>query len=390
MAHGHNFTAAVTPARPVWDSIPALHAFSPSGPVTIFMCSYGCGLYAVPGLKDWVDLASKMMVGGDAQAPCPNAPRSSTAASAGSGSDPSPSMVRHPRVDFQALMVPAATHPSFNPTPATLTYDERLMAQSGEAARMAASQKHLMDPVTVRDAERRILRQAFDILASGIAVTFASIVARSGAFKDHEIAASSLVKNGGTSSVKVKDLQTVMFALIVAVRGFVERVDHLVEVQHKVYKPLASGSSWLKAIHESLRGDVATLRDVIEKPGRLFSLAQYLESNSFAALGAAVTTRDASALRAFFRRELPREEAQAKKLGWKPAKQGKTEGGDDDDAAAAPSPDRSASTGAAAAGAAAASKTAAADKCKPKPKKKRRRAPSTASTATGTGTGSKS
>ena len=387
MAHGHNFSSSVTPSEAVWNSIPTLKDFS-GIPTTVFMCSYGCGLYAVPGLKDWVDLASKVMVGSDAQLPCPYAPRTQGAAGSSPASDPGHPPVRHPRVDFPSLMTPSTAHPSFLPTPVTITYDERLMASMAEPARIAASQKHTMDPVTIREAERRILRQIFDILASGIAVTFANIIAHSGAFKDREVSAATLVKNGGTEKTKIKDLQKSMFTLLICGRGLLERVDHLVEVQHKIFRSLASGSSWLKGIHEVLRPDLAAMRDVIEKPGRLFNSAQYLESISFASLGAAITSRDASATRAFFRRELPREEAQAKKLGWKPSTKPKADEGSVEDAAA-PSPDRPAPATAAGAAAPSATGDGKGRTRKPNPKKKRRRAASTASTGAGTGTGTK-
>lgn len=370
-ASGHNFSSSYTPTKAQWDAIPALVAHS-TEPTTMFMCSNGCGLSTVPGMREWIDLAHKTTVGEAAIGPCPNGqPAPAGTGTAAAAPTSASQLPRHPRVDFLSLMVPSSKHPSFAPAPQALTFDERLMSGVPEQQRISISQQHTLEPVNLRDQERRTIRQVLDTIAGSMAALFA-VIDTDDAFKGKEVQIRSYAKAAGaTDKVKVGDHVLNMFTLAVTLRGVIERVDHILAVQHKIYKSLSFTNSWVKGMHEALRTDFAAVRDVVERPDRISTPGQFLESTSFAAIGAAMVQRDASAARAFFRLELPREDSIAKKLGWKPPRT--SDGGGGGDGADAPA--------ASAAGAAAAQRRDQKNGDKPKngnkpnkpnPKKRRR------------------
>jgi len=334
-ASGHNFSASHKPTQAQWDNIQALKDHS-GEPLTMFMCSNGCGLSTVPGLRAWVDLAHKTTVDESAQGPCPNGIASAPSGTGGAAAAAaaSPQHPRHPRVDFLSLMVPATKHSNFSPAPQALTFDERLMSNVPESARISISQQHTLEPSNLRDQERRSIRQLLDVITGSMAALWA-VIDSDAAFKAKEVGIKSFAKAATTAEkVKTGDHVLNMFALVVTLRGVVEHTDHIIAVQHKIYKSLSFSSSWIKGMHEALRPDFAAIRDVVERPERIGSPGQFLEATSFASIGAAMVQRDASTARAFFRRELPREDAIAKKLGWKPPARSGDGGGADADAAA--------------------------------------------------------
>ena len=343
MAYGHAFNLPDVPTQDEWDDVVGLKELIPVAK-KVFYCSNGCGLAYLPTIRPWIDITGKSLIAEDARSPCPNQKDSGDSAAAASSAAPTPP-ARHARVGFTALMVKATSHPSFAPTPAVAINDEKYMASLSETAKVVVQQQHTSEPSALRDVRDRCVRQALTAVTAGLGVVFAAIQADDD-FKNKEVATTSYIKAGvpDKSQIKVLDIVHGLFALMVTTRGIIERTDHIATVGYRLYKSVCVNGQWIRAMHEHLRADLAVFRDAIERPDRLYSPGQHLESTALAALGSAVVSQDASAMRAFYRAELPREESTAKKLGWKPS--------------SSPSPS-SASPAASAAGAAAASASAA-------------------------------
>jgi len=386
----HNFVSSYTPTEADWAKVSEL-AKAISVPSTCFMCSHSCGLSLVSGTSWWADFRAGTLITDSAGKSCHCAPGASAGSAAASASSaPAP---RHPRVDM-ASALPKLPLSSLGPQAEILTFDERFMAFITEESRVHMSAAHTIDAPTFKAHAYRLLRQILGAVAAqlnglfavmitpnpttaasrGVASwsstssssTSASASLGSGAAGgggvaatvappsdfDFNVAHRHIIKGRPVSefSRASKILQGAILLALTG-RGLLDRVESLQVTQTQVFRPPTAAktrfqsAAWLRAMHDAYRSDMAAIRDVLERPDHFFNSAQYLDSNPFTVLGTAATTGDAPAIRAFFRTELPREKAEAKKLGWKepdadarPSGGPKASGAGD---AAVPSPDRS-------------------------------------------------
>lgn len=344
----HSFVSKWTPSADQWNRIPDLVRIR-AEPGDCFMCSYGCGLSAIGGSKAWADFSAGILITETTTSPCANSPSGAGGSASASAGTAASSTVRHPRIDMAAI-VPKLKLTSTGPEPEILTYDERFMATVSEASRVAISAAHTIDAPTVRQQNTRLIRQLLSTAAALLNGIFSTILAGTPS-PDFDVAHHAVIKDQPVADKsKASSLLQSAMIFIITARGLIDRGESLQTLQAQTFKVVKPGqkfsphnNAWLKGMHTALRGDYAAIRDVVERPERVFSPLNWLEQNSFTVLGAAIVTRDASAVRAFFRLELPRETSEAKKIGWKPP---------DPDAAsaepaagaaggAAPSPDRS-------------------------------------------------
>lgn len=338
----HSFLSKWTPTEADWKKLPELVALRAT-PTDCFMCSNGCGLSAVVGLKVWVDFSAPQLVTDMAGSPCPYAQISSTSASA-SASASARSGVVHARVDLAATLTKLKLS-SLAPQPDVLTMDGRYTAHLSEAARVALNTAHTIEPPTIKNQSFRLIRQILKTVMAVLNGAMAPALATES--KDYAVPNSAIIE-GHTGDTKLSDnLQGALVLLSVA-RGLFDRAEMLQTLQANYYRTTGKKgkafqshqNAWLKAMHTSLGSDFAAVRDTLEKPERLLSPLKYLDQNTFMVLGLAVTTNDASAVRTYLRLELPRETQEAKRIGWNkpsPANGNK------------PSPTRTTATGAGAA-----------------------------------------
>lgn len=357
----HNFVSPWTPDQSDWTRLPELVKVKPN-PCLAFLCSYGCGLSLIGGVKWWADFSAPLLITDTSRSNCPNAPSASAGATGAGASGPA-AAVRHPRIDMAAVMTRLPRDPNgLGPQVEVLTLDERYMSHISESQRVNLSAAHTIDAPHLRMHERRLLRQLLTAVASTINGILAALLvegeqagaAAAATSKDFDVPHRAVIL-GEPASSKSKASSLLQGALIkiLTARGLTERIDSLQTLQQQVFRITAKGDKparnqthqvqWLKAMHDCLRPDLAAIRDVLERKDRFFDPTQHLEQNCFTVLGAALTTGDAPAVRAFHRTELAREKAEAKKLGWKepdPAHRGDEAASASGPAAAAPSPDR--------------------------------------------------
>jgi len=322
----HNFTSTWTPPKATWDKVSDLAKLQ-AEPGPVFSCAYGCGLSVVAGQKVWVDFSSGTAIT-DGQAPqCPHAPASAASAASPQTITATPAP-RHPRVDPASVMG-KLKRDDLDPDPDVLTFDERYTATLTQTASTNLKASHTVDAPTIKSHSGRLIRQVLAIILAMLNPIWATLVTDPKAgetSKDFQVASKTIHKTTTSTDHKASSIIGSVILLIMTARGLMERVDTLQILQANIFRVgriqgksfTAHQSTWLKAMHTALRGDFAAIRDVLEKPDRLFNPNPHLEQNSFTVLGAAVSTRDASAIRAFFRTELLREQAEAKKIGWKP------------------------------------------------------------------------
>ena len=323
----HQFTSSWTPSKTAWDKVSDLVKIQ-AEPGPVFSCAYGCGLSSVAGTKAWVDFSSSTVIV-DAQLPtCPHSPSATSSSSASAQTSGTSVAPRHPRIDPAALL-PKLKRDHLEPDPDIMTYDERYTASLSATASTTLKAAHTVDAPTIKAHSGRLVRQILCIVAAMLNAIWASLLAdppAGEAKKDFKVSTKTIVKNPKPDEEHQAStvVQNAMFLLMTA-RGLIDRVDSLQVLQAQIFRTSGRGKSftshqsqWLKAMHTSLRGDFATIRDVLERPDRLMNPMPHLEQNPFTVLGAAVTSLDASAIRAFFRTELPREQNEAKKIGWKP------------------------------------------------------------------------
>lgn len=331
---GHSFSAGWQPTDEDWNDIPGLVALGKKKVPQCFLCTNGCGLSLVSGTKVWCDFGTGTVITDTSTSHCPNR-KSATDAEESASGQPS---VRHPRVDV-AAMLPKLLLASLNPKPDPQTHDERYVAQLGSAAKVALNASHTIEPSTLRANEQRLSRQIIDIVTAELNAIYVKLNADGGK-RDFDIEHRFIIKNRpgsekSTASAVVLAAMVKMFAL----RGITDRVHScqslqqgVFRIKHKQGTPFqAHQVAWIRGMHESIRPDLAALRDTIERPDRVLTPLNHLQQNPFIVFGAALITNDTAATRAFFRTELPRELSVAKKIGWKaPA-----DGGTDEPAAAA-------------------------------------------------------
>jgi hypothetical protein len=281
------------------------------------------------------------MITDTSASPCPN--NSSPGQAAASAAASTSVQTRHPRIDLAAAM-PKLQLEALGKSPAdVMLFDERYTAQITEAQRVALNSAHTIDSPTFKHQARRFICQLLSAVAAILNALYAATAAPGDQTKDFEVTHKLVVKDQPAAS-KIKASALLMNSLIfvMTARGLFDRSESLQILQNHVFRPNGKGNGgkfiahsvqWLKGMHTAVREDCATVRDVLERPERFFAPLQFLEQNPFTVLGAATTTNDAPAARHFFRTELPREVAEAKKIGWKPQ-----EAQQDGAGAAAPSP----------------------------------------------------
>jgi hypothetical protein len=336
----HNFVSRWTPSQEEWKKLPELHKIKGEKPASCCECSHGCGLSLVSGTKVWVDFQAPLLIVETSSSPCSQAPASAATASA---SGPATTSVRHPRLDIAEVVKGLQLLGFGKTTPDPLTFDERYTAQLSDTARTNLTSSHTMDAPTIKSASRRLVSMLLAAVAANLnalySATIAPVTEGEDGF-DFEIAQRTVVNLPDpalSDRITASSILINSIVLLLTARGLLDRTDVLATLQNSVFKLGAkskftsNATQWLRAMHTALRGDFAAIRDVLERRERFFSPLKHLEQNPFTIFGAALVTNNGPAARAFFRTELPREVAEAKKIGWKPA----DPGADDAPAAAA-------------------------------------------------------
>lgn len=102
-------------------------------------------------------------------------------------------------------------------------------------------------------------------------------------------------------------------------RGMLEIADYAALVHRTQFSNL-NFHDLMGTLFESYRADFADICEILDDGERLTTdISAKLDANVFYVLGARMMAGDKAALQAFFRRERPRYESAAKKIGWKPA-----------------------------------------------------------------------
>ena len=316
---GHNFAGAQwTPDQATHNAVPGLSAVCGT-PMASIPCSNGCGYNLIPSHSIWVDYGRKLLQKDTAKVHCDRNPRGgAAAASAAGGAVQVQQRVPHTRPDLGQAASKMKMSAPYAVRPDVTSCDERAMAKVKEEIRQRIIMAPQMTPPNLRQLERRITRQLMDVviaMAAGMCVEAASSTTN---IKDAHIRWSYIIR-GATGFISASDFAQNLLVYLLTLRGWIERIDHLSFVQSTVYKELKD-MEFLATMRTAMGQEVAEIRECCEKLERFGAPAvlTHLEGTPSFTLGVAVASRDESAMRAFFRAELPREEAAAKKVGWRP------------------------------------------------------------------------
>jgi len=318
---GHNFAGAQwTPDTATHNAVPGLSTVC-SSPQPSIPCANGCGYNLIPSHSIWVDYGRKVLQKDTAKVHCDRNHRAgAAAASAAGGAAQVQQRVPHTRPDLGQACPKMKMSAPYSVRPDITSCDERAMAKVKEEVRQRIIMAPQMTPPNLRQLERRITRQLIDVIiayASGMWIEATSPTTTEN-FKDAHIRWCHIIR-GAQGFVSTADFSQNLLMYLLVLRGWMERIDHLSFVQSSVFKELKD-MEFLATMRTAMGQEVAEIRECCEKLERFGapSVINHLEGTSSFALDVAIATRDETALRAFFRAELPREEAAAKKVGWKP------------------------------------------------------------------------
>lgn len=318
---GHSFAGSSwTPSADRWKSIPGLEGKCET-PEAVIPCTHGCGYNMIPALSIWVDFGRKILQTDTSRVDCDRAPARASASTTPSAGTPA---VRHVRPDIAKVVPAVGLRTPIGPRPDIIQFDDRFMAAAKDEQKQRAITAHTFAPPNLRQVERRFVRQGLDVVGTLVNALYLESIASS-AIGRHTVSIQRAVKGetnikGEARHITVSDLLVNLISIIFVLRGIVERVDHLATVQGTIF-PTVKHHEFLNQMMLSMADEFAIVKDCLEKPERFWAanLVQHVEGLSVFALGAGVFSHDASAVRAFFRTEVAREEAAAKKLGWKPS-----------------------------------------------------------------------
>lgn len=312
-------------------SVPGLEArlkeadeeFDVNDPATYpqaWSCANTCNDVKLFGVSFMVDFVAKTIIEDPNAKPCDRATPAAGGAGASASSSDKP-RIRHGKVEVNGVFAEFKLDASFGRPPQAGVFDEAVVAALPSDRVILLMSPEKVPPSSFITHLRTLAIQIGSVIAANSSAIATTMVAKRSARVEAAKGLNSLIHAGASSrsefTLDIPNKNNI--TLICIQRGVLEIADYSTLV-HRTHYSTVNFHEFMAQLFEKYRPDLADILEILDDADALVAdISARLDNNIFYVLGARLLAGQKAPLHAFFRRERPRYEEIAKKMGWKPS-----------------------------------------------------------------------
>ena len=282
-------------------------------------CANTCNDVKLFGVTFMVDFCAKTIIEDPTLKPCDRAVPAAGGAGAAASSSDKP-RIRHGKVEVNGIFASFKLSKTGRP-PQAGVFDESLVAAVSPEKALLLQSPDKVPPSSFITSLRTLAIQLGNVMAANCSALATTMVSQKTERVERVRGLHTLIHanapSSGEFSLDIPNKNNI--TLICTQRGVLEIADYAA-LAHRTLYPTLNFHDFMAQLFEKYRPDMADITEIIDAPEKLvLDISANLDNNVFYVLGARLIADQKTALHAFFRRERPRYDDVAKKMGFKPS-----------------------------------------------------------------------